>query len=43
MPFNAAANAQAPGGAGFARQICSGTMLIAPQGHSVAHRPQPLQ
>jgi hypothetical protein len=24
-------------------QICSGTILIAPQGHSVAHMAQPLQ
>ena len=24
-------------------QICSGTILIAPQGHSAAHMPQPLQ
>ncbi|NCF27967.1 MAG: hypothetical protein GWP69_11345 [Gammaproteobacteria bacterium] len=37
------------GGVGFFRtgkttgQICSGTIFIAPQGHSVAHMAQPLQ
>jgi hypothetical protein len=25
------------------RQTVSGTIVIAPQGHSAAHRPQPLQ
>jgi hypothetical protein len=30
-------------GAGRERQISSGTILIAPEGHSATHMPQPLQ
>jgi hypothetical protein len=32
-----------PAGPTGAGQVGSGTMLMAPQGHSLAHMPQPLQ